>query len=60
MSMLYKKNLQLTGACKVGIIETKKTIRFIIFRKHIYLYIYKTVYLDYLLVFRNIFETHIF
>lgn len=45
MSMLYKKNLQLTGACKVGIIETKKTIRFIIFifRKHIYLYIQNSI-----------------
>ena len=34
--MLYKKNLQLTGACKVGIIETKNNTFYNISKTFIY------------------------
>ena len=40
MSMLYKKNLQLTGACKVGIIETKNNTFYNIYFGNIYISIY--------------------
>ena len=43
MSMLYKKNLQLTGACKVGIIETKNNTCYNISKTYISIYIQNSI-----------------
>ena len=41
--MLYKKNLQLTGACKVGIIETKNNTFYNIYISKTNIYVQNSI-----------------